>query len=682
MKYWAYISYSHSDERVVRRLHRRLESFRVPKALRAREIAGLTVGDRLRPVFRDRDELASAGDLRRSLDTALGQSGALIVVCSPAAARSRWVNEEIRAYIALRGTGRVFPLIIDGEPGSGDDRECFPPALKEAGMEPIAGDLRRHADGPNDGVLKIIAGLLETGFDSLKRRDVQRRNRQAFGIASLAGLIAIATSVMAVYAIGQRDLAELRRGQAEDLITFMLGDLRSRLTEVGRLDILDAVGEKAEAYFGALPPSEIDDETLIIQARALRQIGEVRLEQGQHEQAQRSFHGALEQLRELARRHPDDPGVLFDLAQAQFWAGASHHRALERTAARELFEDYAASARRMVELAPENRDYRIEQAYAVSNLGTLALEQRDLDSALAAFNESGAIFQTLAEQDPGDAGLQFELAANESWLAAVHEASFDWRQALPRRQQAARLHQAVSQITSHPFHRRIESEAWAKLATCELALGHTDAAAGAIGQARAVIGQLAELDPGNREWQINGLEAGLRARLIDAQRGAADLDPDAVTGDLGRIRALASDNAADREWSGLADGISLDLAHWLWLQGHSEIARGLIERAAPTLRAAFRQAPDDGPTLDRYLHFTVLAHGLRLPEASTDDPAASAWLEVQARPRLALEFAHHAALLAGMLGHAAEFRRLSTAIDQAGYREPAYRATLQRLDGS
>lgn len=47
---------------------------------------------------------------------------------SPAAAKSRWVNEEILAFKRLGREHRVFCLIVDREPGD-RSRECFPPAL-------------------------------------------------------------------------------------------------------------------------------------------------------------------------------------------------------------------------------------------------------------------------------------------------------------------------------------------------------------------------------------------------------------------------------------------------------------------------------------------------------------------------------------------------------------------------
>ena len=128
--YRAFISYSHNDARVAMRLHRSLENYRVPKHLRATAGEFGPVPDRLSPIFCDREELASSSDLGSRVQDALADSDALLVVCSPDAARSRWVNEEVLSFKRLGGGRRVYCVIVAGEPNAGDARECFPPALR------------------------------------------------------------------------------------------------------------------------------------------------------------------------------------------------------------------------------------------------------------------------------------------------------------------------------------------------------------------------------------------------------------------------------------------------------------------------------------------------------------------------------------------------------------------------
>ena len=88
-KYRAFISYSHADEAWARWLHKSLETYRLPKRLVGRDTEFGPVPERLTPVFRDRDELATATSLGETLTRALQQSATQIVICSPAAAKSR-----------------------------------------------------------------------------------------------------------------------------------------------------------------------------------------------------------------------------------------------------------------------------------------------------------------------------------------------------------------------------------------------------------------------------------------------------------------------------------------------------------------------------------------------------------------------------------------------------------------
>src|SRR5262245_20301448 len=156
-KYRAFISYSHGDEKWARWLHRGLETYRLPKRIVGRETGFGHVPARFTPVFRDREELATATNLGATLVAALEQSACQIVICSPRSAKSRWVNEEILTYKRLGREDRIFCLIVDGEPGASldpaqADQECFPNALifrmgadgaltSERG-EPIAADVR------------------------------------------------------------------------------------------------------------------------------------------------------------------------------------------------------------------------------------------------------------------------------------------------------------------------------------------------------------------------------------------------------------------------------------------------------------------------------------------------------------------------------------------------------------
>ena len=113
LKYRAFISYSHADTSWAKWLHRGLEGFRIDKDLVGRETATGTIPKTLRPVFRDRDDFTAGHTLSEQTLAALDVSQALIVICSPAAAKSHYVNEEIRLFKSRHPDRPVIPLIVE-----------------------------------------------------------------------------------------------------------------------------------------------------------------------------------------------------------------------------------------------------------------------------------------------------------------------------------------------------------------------------------------------------------------------------------------------------------------------------------------------------------------------------------------------------------------------------------------
>jgi hypothetical protein len=75
--------------------------------------------------------------------------------------------------------------------------------------------------------------LLGVGFDELRQRELQRRNRRLVALASfsLAGMAL--TLGLAFVAWQARNDARRRQDQAEDVLAFMLGGFRDELKKAG-----------------------------------------------------------------------------------------------------------------------------------------------------------------------------------------------------------------------------------------------------------------------------------------------------------------------------------------------------------------------------------------------------------------------------------------------------------------
>jgi tetratricopeptide (TPR) repeat protein len=230
-RYVAFISYSHVDRAAARWLHRRIETYRIPAQLLATPAPPDTALPRLSPIFIDREELPTSVDLAESVRAALQQSEFLIVVCSPDAARSHWVNEEVRLFKTMGRGANVLCLIVDGEPatqrrGLPLELECMPPALRfevaadgrvteRPAAEPLAADIRRGQDSRHEATLKILAALLRVPLDRLRQRDVARRHRRLalVGAASTLGCVVLAG--LSIAALLARNEAERQRQLAE-----------------------------------------------------------------------------------------------------------------------------------------------------------------------------------------------------------------------------------------------------------------------------------------------------------------------------------------------------------------------------------------------------------------------------------------------------------------------------------
>jgi TIR domain-containing protein len=212
LKYRAFISYSHADTNWAKWLHRGLESFRIDGDLVGRETKNGAIPKTLKPIFRDRDDFTAGHTLTEQTLAALDASAALIVICSPAAAKSRYVNEEIRLFKSRHPKGTVIPLIVDGKPGD-PERECFPQALKfkvdakgrigKKPLELLAADAREEGDGKPLALAKVIAGLLDVTSDEVFRRAERERRRKATvrnGVIGVLAFLSVAAIGSAAYA--------------------------------------------------------------------------------------------------------------------------------------------------------------------------------------------------------------------------------------------------------------------------------------------------------------------------------------------------------------------------------------------------------------------------------------------------------------------------------------------------
>lgn len=681
-RYKAFISYSHADESWARWLQQKLERYRVPRRLAESRVEGAYFSPtprRLHPVFRDRDELASSTDLGRAVDEALSQSGFLIVICSPAAAASRWANEEINRFKALGGSERILCLVVDGDLSPHSPRCAFPPALLQhadgsAAPEPLAADVRSDADGPRGALLKIIAGMLQVGIDDLRQREVQRQVRRWIALTSVSALVAVVTVGLAIMAVLARDEAQVRRGQAENLISFMLGDLRGKLEPIGKLDVLDAVGDQAMAYYAELGDQATPAETLN-RAIALRQIGEVRFAQGQHDTALKAFEDSLRQAERLYGMNPANDDYLYELSQAEFWVGYVQYERAELELAAESMERYMARSRELNSRRPDNPDFAMELVYAYSNIGSIERERGNAPAALEHFGRAVEINEQLLQATPDDVYLGFELSQGYSWMGSAH---LDLGQ-LDQSEGAFRASLAIVQDLAgrglDARHVEKAADGAQLLAPVCKQKGQTEEAMQLIGGAAAAFERLLQRDPENARYQrgyykaqhdlvdlgrLSGWSPELDEALQQAESGFSTL-VQKEPGDVAMVQYLALTLRLEalREWDLDQPEAALTLieAAQRWIDSQLEQGRVYFRTA--------KQGAYIGETRGRLLAELGRHADARAAWADTLDT----WLagEVNEPTQLALK-----AQLLRHLERPAEAAQLVTRLESIGFRHPEF----------
>jgi eukaryotic-like serine/threonine-protein kinase len=220
-------------------------------------------------------------------------------------------------------------------------------------------------------------------------------------------------------AVEQRAEAQKRRAQAEDLIEFMLSDLRNKLQTVGRLDILDDVAERALSYAGSLQPELMSVAELARNGKALNQLGEVRVGQGKTSEALVLFRKSLQFAEAAVKRNPRDPQAQMVFGATHFWIGNTLRLQGNTSEALRHMQAYVRAGDALVSIDPMKREHQLERAYGHSGVASIMEGENRLRDALTHYVVSMEIKANLARLNPGDIDAKAELARAHNKMGNV-----------------------------------------------------------------------------------------------------------------------------------------------------------------------------------------------------------------------------------------------------------------------
>jgi len=688
-RYKAFISYSHRDEFWGRWLQSALEKYRVSRHLVGKEGEFGKIPARLSPVFRDREDLSTATNLTHSISQELSLAETMIVVCSPASAQSRWVNEEIRHFQSLGRGDRIYALIVDGEPGASDPaQDCFPVALvtQEDGSrgEPLAADVRKWADGKLLAKLKLISAILGIRLDDLRRRDMQRRHRLWMASSMTALLVAVVTTVLAIVAMNARNAAENRRDHAEDLVGYMVGDLHEKLATVGRLDILDSMGGQVTDYLETLDPGEVTDESLNQQAKVWRQLGEVSRDQGNFKEAMEAFTRSRDVLAELYRRQADNSDRLFELGQAEFWVGYINLDLGDLDAAERGFTHYMNISNQLLELEPGSAAFTMEVSYAMANMGWLERSREGADpEKILIFTESSLDFNRKAVMlDSANSNFREALLDSYANLADAHMGLCKLGPALLNRQRNVEL--AAEFFQASPGDSKLKDGlAYAKsgLGGVERQVGMIEQSLANLSESETILDELSRQDPSNQNYRYQKLMRTMRIASIYGNTG----EQQRALGMMAGIAKPLSDMNLTGDYSGIIHAADYseflenysELAHFM---GDALLADVLLEAGLQHASRLVAENPDHVLSHSQLLQmaFQYWQQNGRLP-----GPEVMALLDTRQADQLSIKSCSDAVAavkLALMTGDQERASEYTSYLLHEGYFEPRFVRLCERHD--
>lgn len=237
-----FLSYSHADKPIAKALAVALSNYAVPFWIRRKP-------SRLQ-VYRDESE-ARGNVLGKEIQEALQEADKLVVVCSPDAAQSEYVADELRFFAGLRGTGGIVPVLARGSPPPRPGQDppadlAVPAQLAQlwAPDEPWMPDFRECGAGSRDvrECSDAWHHLLACLFD-LTRKEVELREYRRW-------VLRLAATVLLIVGLVCAAARYLKQQQETDR-------LRQNLVDERRIKDKELRGRlRAEAVAGSLQATE------------------------------------------------------------------------------------------------------------------------------------------------------------------------------------------------------------------------------------------------------------------------------------------------------------------------------------------------------------------------------------------------------------------------------------------
>ena len=306
----------------------------------------------------------------------------------------------------------------------------------------------------------------------------------------------------------QRARADTERGAAEDLVGFVMKDLRPAVERVGQLSVMQGVAKQVDDFYQRVTSVDaLDANAVARRSQALSTLGDYYQASHDEADAQRMYAAAIAAL----GQHADRP---VELASAQLGI-------VEALVDTGKYDDaVAAIAKGLAALdrAPATTDATLARARFERQRGILLATKGDQQGAIA--SDSAAIDRLTAalHAEPKNHDLRFELTKSYDRRSDARDAIADRPGSLADAKASLAIREQLRD--EGPFDFEVQDGlaiSWSKIATEARVMNQLDDAKRANERATTITGHLVEIDPTNMRWLAN---------LLAGYESAADLEYD------------------------------------------------------------------------------------------------------------------------------------------------------------
>jgi tetratricopeptide (TPR) repeat protein len=564
--YDAFVSYSHAkDKPIAAALQSVVQKLGKPwyrrRALR---------------VFRDDTSLSATPHLWPTIEQALGQSRYLILLASPEAAASHWVNKEIAYWLRAKSADTLLIAVTNGTLAwdnaandfAWDANTPLPPALKgRFAAEPKWVDLTAYRDGADKRDAKFtelaadfaaaIRGMPKEDLLSQEVRQQRRALTLAWSAAASLLLLAGAAGVAGILAyraqqdaIAQRNRAEQTLAAATNTANSLIFDLAQGFRDRGVpaalvKDILDRAGALQQQLTSS---GQTTPELARSEAAALVETVTTLLAIGDTDGALASAKRANDITQRLVSIDPANTIWQRDLAINESKIGDVLLRQGKLDEALAAYRNGLAIQERLARNR-SNAQWQRDLSSSDSKIGIVLMREGRLDEALAVFRDGLAIVKTLAEQDTGNPEWQRDLALFNSSVGDVLMVQAKLDEALAAYREARSISKALVE-------RDESNTAWQHdLSIRDDEIGDVLREQGKLDEALAVYREglvirkaLAEQDKTNTQWQRDLSGSDQRIGLVLVAQGRLDEALAAYRDGLALSKAVAERDKSNAEW--------------------------------------------------------------------------------------------------------------------------------------